>query len=38
MLSGIEGIKDLSMTTNGILLAEYAEDLKKMVLTFVLFE
>jgi GTP 3',8-cyclase len=29
MLSGIEGIKDLSMTTNGVLLAEYAEDLKK---------
>ncbi len=29
MLSGIEGIKDLSMTTNGVLLSEYAEDLKK---------
>jgi GTP 3',8-cyclase len=29
MLSGIERIKDLSMTTNGVLLAEYAEDLKK---------
>ena len=28
-LSGIEGIKDLSMTTNGILLGEYAAELKK---------
>jgi GTP 3',8-cyclase len=29
MISGIEGITDLSMTTNGILLKEYASDLKK---------
>ena len=29
MLSGIEGIKDLSMTTNGVLLPEYGEDLRK---------
>lgn len=29
MLSVIPGIKDLSMTTNGILLAKYADDLKK---------
>jgi cyclic pyranopterin phosphate synthase len=29
MLSAIEGIKDLSMTTNGVLLGRYAEDLKK---------
>jgi cyclic pyranopterin phosphate synthase len=29
MLSAIEGIKDLSMTTNGVLLGQYAEDLKK---------
>ena len=29
MLSKIEEIKDLSMTTNGVLLSEYAEDLKK---------
>ncbi len=29
MLSSIEGIKDLSMTTNGVLLSQYAEDLKK---------
>lgn len=28
-LSSIEGIKDLSMTTNGVLLSEYADDLKK---------
>ncbi len=29
MVSAIEGIKDFSMTTNGVLLKEYAEDLKK---------
>ena len=29
MLAKINGINELSMTTNGILLAEYAEDLKK---------
>jgi GTP 3',8-cyclase len=29
MLSKIDGIKDLSMTTNGVLLTEYAENLKK---------
>jgi GTP 3',8-cyclase len=29
MLSKIEDIKDLSITTNGVLLAKYAEDLKK---------
>ncbi len=29
MLSNIEGIKDLSMTTNGVLLSKYAEELKK---------
>lgn len=29
MLSSIKGIKDLSMTTNGILLEKYANDLKK---------
>lgn len=29
MLSEIDGIKDLSMTTNGVLLGKYAEDLKK---------
>ena len=29
MLSKIDGIKDLCMTTNGILLAKYAKDLKK---------
>jgi cyclic pyranopterin phosphate synthase len=29
MLSEIEGIKDLAMTTNGILLSRYAKDLKK---------
>lgn len=29
MLAGIKGIKDFSMTTNGILLAQYAKDLKK---------
>ncbi len=28
MLSGIPGIKDLAMTTNGVLLSEYAQDLK----------
>ncbi len=28
-LSSIEGIKDLSMTTNGVLLSEFADDLKK---------
>lgn len=28
-LAGIEGIRDLSMTTNGILLKKYAADLKK---------
>ena len=28
MLSGIDGLEDLSMTTNGILLAEHAEELK----------
>ena len=28
-LSSIDGIKDLSMTTNGVLLSEYADDLKK---------
>lgn len=28
MLSGIEGIKDYAMTTNGILLAKFAQDLK----------
>jgi GTP 3',8-cyclase len=28
MLSAIEGIRDLSMTTNGVLLAQYAEELK----------
>jgi cyclic pyranopterin phosphate synthase len=28
MLAGIKGIKDLSMTTNGILLKEFAVDLK----------
>jgi len=29
MLSSIKGIKDLSITTNGVLLSEFAEDLKK---------
>jgi len=29
MLASIEGLEDLSMTTNGILLSEYAADLKK---------
>ena len=29
MLSSIEGIRDLSLTTNGTLLAGYADDLKK---------
>jgi cyclic pyranopterin phosphate synthase len=29
MISGIEGILDLSMTTNGVLLKQYAADLKK---------
>lgn len=29
MLSGINGLDDISMTTNGILLSEYAADLKK---------
>ena len=29
MLSSIDGIKDLSMTTNGVLLAGFAGDLKK---------
>jgi cyclic pyranopterin phosphate synthase len=29
MLAGIEGVDDLSMTTNGILLSEFAADLKK---------
>ena len=29
MLSKIDGIKDLSMTTNGVLLTKYADDLKK---------
>ncbi len=29
MLAGIDGLKDLSMTTNGILLPDYAADLKK---------
>jgi cyclic pyranopterin phosphate synthase len=29
MLSAIDGLKDLSMTTNGILLSQYADDLKK---------
>ncbi|MDX9929310.1 MAG: radical SAM protein [Bacteroidales bacterium] len=29
MLASIEGIKDLSMTTNGILLSGYASDLKR---------
>jgi cyclic pyranopterin phosphate synthase len=29
MLSSIDGISDLSMTTNGVLLGQYAEDLKK---------
>lgn len=28
MLAGIDGLEDLSMTTNGILLAKYASDLK----------
>ena len=28
MLSGIKGIEDLSMTTNGVLLGEYASELK----------
>ncbi|PLX03995.1 MAG: radical SAM protein, partial [Marinilabiliales bacterium] len=28
LLSGIEGVKDLAMTTNGILLSKYAERLK----------
>lgn len=28
-ISKIDGIKDLAMTTNGVLLKEYAEDLKK---------
>lgn len=28
LLAGITGIKDLSMTTNGVLLADYAADLK----------
>jgi len=28
-LSAIEGIKDLSMTTNGVLLSDFAEDLKR---------
>jgi GTP 3',8-cyclase len=32
-LSKIGGIKDLSMTTNGVLLSKYAEDLKKNGLT-----
>lgn len=29
MISSIEGVKDLSMTSNGILLSEFAHDLKK---------
>ncbi len=29
MLSSIEGVKDLSMTTNGTLLSQFAHDLKK---------
>jgi cyclic pyranopterin phosphate synthase len=29
MIAGIEGIKDLSMTTNGVLLKNFAEELKK---------
>lgn len=29
MLSAINGVEDISMTTNGILLSEYAADLKK---------
>ena len=29
MLSGISGISDLAMTTNGVLLSEYAQDLKQ---------
>ncbi len=29
MISDIEGVRDLGMTTNGILLTEYARDLKK---------
>jgi GTP 3',8-cyclase len=29
MIAAIEGIKDLSITTNGILLADYAADLKR---------
>ncbi len=29
MLAGIDGLEDLSMTTNGILLSKYATDLKK---------
>ena len=29
MLSAIEGINDLSMTTNAILLKKYADDLKQ---------
>src|SRR6056297_1239375 len=29
MISEIEGVRDLGMTTNGILLTEYARDLKK---------
>lgn len=29
MIAAIEGIKDLSMTTNGVLLKEFAADLKK---------
>jgi len=28
MIAGIEGINDLSMTTNGVLLKDFAEDLK----------
>ncbi len=28
MIAGIEGIKDLSMTTNGVLLKDFADDLK----------
>jgi GTP 3',8-cyclase len=28
MIAGIDGITDLSMTTNGVLLAKYADDLK----------
>jgi len=29
MLSNIKGVKELTMTTNGVFLAKYAEDLKK---------